>query len=791
VTRNGTVDETIAQARTERALADEALARHDLAGHRRHTATSLRTLLAAAGRPGDGSAAAAQAPDIDQVTLAMLASGADLRDELWIGSVRQAMALLISGHYTEALPWFDRALELRPEREGPELRYWRAYAETGLEQCILQGGQDRRAEMPPPTPLEPRNPFGAVFEDLFQAGALAQQGDHAAAAELLAGAQPRDDLTEHLFGDLIRGFRAEWEAVGRQDFARARAVARQLDEAVLRPGRLLAEMGAPAAGGNRMTHELRLWNLLRAGGYALQQGQHEEALIDFSRRARLEASEGDTGRPGWLSLLMMSFGHYGLDLPEAGCLLGKLAVAELQALRRRMAEIDVDLAEIRGTFAAQCYDVLGMALVRLGRHLEAREIAALRLGGEATARTGAVPPAPSLDPVETALAAELLEAAGHPEGQHRLADTLGKVATRLRAEADAGRVAFEAALAAAERQAWPEAAASDTLRLVFLPAAQHGPMTIMASGMGVEIERPARASFETASQLGFELVQAVVARRPEAEDLAVEAYRALFAPIAGDLPQAAARLVVTAPGPLHALPWAMLSDGRTRLVECFDLVRAAPPGVDQLRPPRRPLQLLACAAAEGGHGFPPLPNVQAEIRSLGASRILDGRQGFTRALLAEALPAASMLHIASHFRADAVDLARSVLLLGDGTFLTLRELLDLGLPGLDLVVLSACDSGVVAGRQSWSSAFAVDHLLIGSGVPAALGTLWPVADRATAALMSRFHAGLAFGLDKAAALGDAQRAFLRGEAGPEWREPWFWAGPVLSGNWLGCGERAP
>jgi CHAT domain-containing protein len=62
-----------------------------------------------------------------------------------------------------------------------------------------------------------------------------------------------------------------------------------------------------------------------------------------------------------------------------------------------------------------------------------------------------------------------------------------------------------------------------------------------------------------------------------------------------------------------------------------------------------------------------------------------------------------------------------------------------------------------------------------------VASLWRVPDQATAELMARFYRGLlSGGLTPASALRGAQLALSKE---PRYRDPYYWAGFILQGEW--------
>jgi CHAT domain-containing protein/predicted negative regulator of RcsB-dependent stress response len=112
-------------------------------------------------------------------------------------------------------------------------------------------------------------------------------------------------------------------------------------------------------------------------------------------------------------------------------------------------------------------------------------------------------------------------------------------------------------------------------------------------------------------------------------------------------------------------------------------------------------------------------------------------------------------------------------------YLRLHEIYNLNLPA-ELVVISACESGV--GKQfKGEGLIALTRGFMYAGAARVIASLWKVDDAATAALMTELYKEMfTNGKKPAAALRAAQLSISKQK---RWREPYFWAGFVIQGEW--------
>jgi len=293
---------------------------------------------------------------------------------------------------------------------------------------------------------------------------------------------------------------------------------------------------------------------------------------------------------------------------------------------------------------------------------------------------------------------------------------------------------------------------------------------------------------------------------------------ALYATVAKSMDLAAQRahakrVVLWLDGGLRYLPFAALHDGSRYLVEKYALQTYStaedPAGADSVR---RPLRVRGMGVTQAVAGFNALPGIADELcdvvrgpisglaRRGSACPSLTAGNGalagegyadtaFTEARLKSVLgqtDAYSILHIGTHFSLRPGNTMRSFLVLGDGTRLSLDSISKLSFIGLDLVTLSACQTGLGGavsddGREIEGLSTIVQR----GGARQVIASLWPVEDKSTAALMRQMYESLD-GLH-----GDGARALQQSQLGLRrltvsgsrpYEHPFFWAGFVDSGR---------
>ena len=335
----------------------------------------------------------------------------------------------------------------------------------------------------------------------------------------------------------------------------------------------------------------------------------------------------------------------------------------------------------------------------------------------------------------------------------------------------------------------------------------------------------------------------LIERRDAVNARAKALHSVLIDPLKKSL-EGASELIISPDGALNLVPFSALTNQQGRrltsqytlryLTTARQLVALTEPSL----PPRRKAVLLADAAfgrraekdmavAKRGLGdtlpksMAPLPGTRLEANALAS--LLRG-QGHTLYMgddaseaRLRALHGPLILHVATHgFFLPDQDGARPMLRSGlalagfdarldrphdDDGLLTAMDISGLDLYGTELVVLSACETGLGEVAQG-DGVFGLKRALALAGSRTQVLSLWKVDDNATAALMTAFYQRLLKGESRANALRrvqldmaegrltptsgqTAQRgitvAGLKSQINQDWRHPYYWASFTLSG----------
>src|SRR5215475_4645420 len=116
---------------------------------------------------------------------------------------------------------------------------------------------------------------------------------------------------------------------------------------------------------------------------------------------------------------------------------------------------------------------------------------------------------------------------------------------------------------------------------------------------------------------------------------------------------------------------------------------------------------------------------------------------------------------------------------GPAGLVTAREIAGFDWTGTQLVVLSACETGVGA-ASSGDGVYGLRRALVLAGAASQVVSLWRVSDEATRMLMRAFYAELARGTGRAEALRRAKRQLL---SQARYAHPYYWAAFIPAGDW--------
>ncbi len=308
----------------------------------------------------------------------------------------------------------------------------------------------------------------------------------------------------------------------------------------------------------------------------------------------------------------------------------------------------------------------------------------------------------------------------------------------------------------------------------------------------------------------------------DAKTPARQLYDWLIKPLENDFNQANVQTIIYAPdGQLRYIPLAALHDGNQWLVQRLLVNNITAKSLTDLNNrPQNQLKILAAAFTQGNYNFKVgtqefslsgLPFAKVEVENLASTlpnttTVLD--QAFNREGTVPRMNDYSIVHLATHAAFVTGQPEDSFVLFGDGSRVTLRDVENWSLPNVDLVVLSACETGVGGHFGNGEEILGFGYQMQRTGAKAAIASLWSVSDGGTQALMDTFYTALQVGtMTKAEALRQAQITLITGDyqalgeqrgfevqqrinttlptsVNQRLNHPYYWAPFILIGNGL-------
>ncbi len=273
-------------------------------------------------------------------------------------------------------------------------------------------------------------------------------------------------------------------------------------------------------------------------------------------------------------------------------------------------------------------------------------------------------------------------------------------------------------------------------------------------------------------------------------------YRWLIQPLEAELKQAGAKTIIYSPdAQLRYIPLSALHDGQQWLSQRYQVNNITARSLTNFtHMPQPALKILAGAFVSGQFSvkggdravtFQGLPYAGLEIQGIkslipGTNVLID--RAFSQDATTGHLQDYNVLHMATHAAFVPGAATDSFILFGNGEKATLKDIETWTLNKIDLVVLSACETGL-GGKfgPNGEEILGLGYQFQNRGARATVASLWKVDDGGTRALMDGFYGGLKSGQwSKAEALRRAQVGLLK----TQFSHPYYWSAFIMIGNGL-------
>ncbi len=276
----------------------------------------------------------------------------------------------------------------------------------------------------------------------------------------------------------------------------------------------------------------------------------------------------------------------------------------------------------------------------------------------------------------------------------------------------------------------------------------------------------------------------------DVKEPAAQLYKLLIKPIEFELIQARAATIIYAPdGILRYIPLAALYNGKQWLAEKYRISNLIAYSLSDFSPqPKTQPNILSGAfggkAGERKFGQSALPDTIKEVQAIANSftnsvTLTDDK--FSRQAIESQFKNHNILHLATHASFNTGVPENSFIIFGNGDKILLNEIADWQIPNVDLIILSACETGkgtLGNGVEILGFGYQVQK----AGAKNAIASLWKVNDAGTQALMESFYRELKKGdVTSTEALHRAQVALIKS---PKYNHPNYWSAFFAIGNGL-------
>ncbi|MEO1373153.1 MAG: tetratricopeptide repeat protein [Cyanobacteria bacterium J06635_10] len=308
----------------------------------------------------------------------------------------------------------------------------------------------------------------------------------------------------------------------------------------------------------------------------------------------------------------------------------------------------------------------------------------------------------------------------------------------------------------------------------------------------------------------------------DAKTPAQKLYSWLIKPLENDLKQSGAKTIIYAPdSQLRYIPLSALHDGEQWLVQRLNINNITAKSLtDFTAKPKPQPKVLAGAFVNGNYSFQVigdnyrfqgLPFAGKEVENITkllpkTTKLIDKQ--FNEEGMMQRMNEYNIVHFATHAAFVPGDASKSFILFGDGDIANLKEIGNWTLNNVDLVVLSACQTGIGGKFGNGEEILGLGYQFQSRGVRATIASLWKVSDDGTQLLMNGFYNVLQQKkITKAEALRQAQIALItndysavggkRGgllvegdgddklkQTDSKLQHPYYWAPFILIGNGL-------